>query len=87
MARIRLLAVDPSARGAGGAAVDGMVGKCVHLEKTEWWATAWKRDGVDFKLVNIQARRSASNEGVLVLIEGEAEKPETERVETAALSR
>ena len=64
-----------------------MVGKCVHLGRTEWWATAWKRDGVDFKLVNIQARRSASNEGVLVLIEGEAEKPETERVETAALSR
>ena len=39
MARVRLLAVDPSARGAGGAAVDGMVGKCVHLlTETEWWA-------------------------------------------------
>lgn len=43
----------PSARGARGAAVDGMVGKCVHCNRrAEWWAQNvedWSRER-DFRL-------------------------------------
>ena len=68
MASVRLVAVDPSARGARGAAVDGMVGKCVHwVPKSEWWAIR-DETGNRFKLANIQTRGMASTEGVFELL-------------------
>ena len=65
---VRLVAVGPSARGARGAAVDGMVGKCVHrCKETEWWRRDETRDR-KFKLKNIQARRIASTEERVLLL-------------------